>query len=187
MTDKQFWLDQRRKRFETALESKFERASRVSVAQIIPGEYFARASYEAREFFIDGHFLGCISLCQSAAEGISKFLITKNNIRVQKMIDHVSRYSRLWRDQVITEQSRDAFKRIHGKDRNDIHHLNETIATDMTELEKRAEECLKGLFDIESDVFAYSFVKGAMIPKYPKYWPNGDIAETAVISLRQFF
>lgn len=185
--NKKFWLEQRRKGFEASLEACFNRAQRVPVLNVIPGEFFSRGSYECREFFIEGHFVGCVSLCQGVAEGLSRFLVSVKGIHVQKMDDHRSRYSLLWRNKIITDKSRDSFKALHGDDRNDFHHFNESLLTDYRALEQRAEEALRALVDIESDVFSHTFESGKIVPKYPEFWTPGDESGTVLISLRQHF
>jgi len=59
-------------------------------------------------------------------------------------------------------------------DRNTFHHLNRDIPVKNEDLEKRAEECVNALFEIESELFAYSSTDGKIIPKNVAYWPKAD-------------
>lgn len=47
-------------------------------------------------------------------------------------------------------------------------------------LEKRAEECVNALYEIESALFAFEVVDGKIAPKKPDYWPNTDPKRLAV-------
>ena len=75
----------------------------------------------------------------------------------------------------------EAFHRIRGSDRNTFHHLNPDVPTDLAELERRAEECVNALYQIESEVFAVKIVKGKLAPKRPEYWPKTGPHSVAVL------
>ncbi len=179
------WLDFRRKSFEAGLDEAWARAQRVPVLNVIPGEYFSRGSTECRELFINGHFVGCISLCQAVAEGLSKFLIKVKRMRSTK--DYKTRCHRLFKEKIISKQSLASFQNIHADDRDDFHHMNETIAVDYQTLERRAEECLTELYKIEAEIFDHRFEQGTLIPKFPEYWSINSESGTASVSLRQYF
>ena len=185
MDDKTFWLDQRRKIFEASLEMRFNRAQKVQVLNVIPGKFFSRASTECREMFIDGHFVGCISLCQAVAEGLSKFLAKVKIVKKSK--DYRTMYTRLHSDKIISKETLDAFLKIRGTDRDDFHHMNENIMEDYQQLEQRAEECLSNLFIIEAEIFDHRFEAGKLIPKHPEYWSINNSTGTANVFLRQHF
>ncbi|HXX92749.1 MAG TPA: hypothetical protein VEN81_03895, partial [Planctomycetota bacterium] len=68
-----------------------------------------------------------------------------------------------------------AFKRIYDPDRNIIHHMRPGIETNVEKLQSRANEGIRALYEIESEIFAHEFEGGAIKPRYPRYWPsNGD-------------
>jgi hypothetical protein len=137
---------------------------------MIPGEFFAAASSECRDVFIDGHYYSCIALSQAVAEGLSQFLGGIHKVRAKK--DPALRVERLHAKGVITEATRDAFLQIWGNDRNTFHHLNPDIPTGYQALELRAEGCVKALFQIEAEIFAFDVIEGAIAPKHPEYWPK---------------
>lgn len=74
---------------------------------------------------------------------------------------------------VISLEAYRAFKVIEGGDRNDFHHLNANIETDLEKLEARAGECVRALFEIQIEVFAFSVGEGGtMVVANPQYWPR---------------
>ena len=72
----------------------------------------------------------------------------------------------------------EAFTRIWGNDRNTFHHVNPDIVTSHDELERRAEECVGALYDIESEIFAFQIHDGAIVAMNPAYWPRPDATHT---------
>lgn len=169
-----------RSSFERSLPEQLNRRLRVTVQQVLPMHFFSFALVECRDMFVAGHFYGCITLCQSVAEGLSKFLVEKNQNqlttagqRARTGKDFADRVRRLAAATVITSASEQAFLRIHASDRNDFHHLNHQIPTDVKKLEQRAAECLAALSEVESDVFGYGFNQGAVAPRLPHHWPIG--------------
>jgi hypothetical protein len=157
---------------EARLAGRAERAARTNVHGIIPNHFFAAASSECRDVFIDGHYYACISLAQAVAEGLASFLGDFHHVGAKK--DPVQRVRRLCAKGAITKGALDTFLRIWGNDRNTFHHVNRDIPTDHAELERRAEECVRSLFEIESEVFAFDIVDGKIAPKKPAYWPKLD-------------
>jgi len=157
---------------QARLAGRADRATRTSVHGIIPGRFFAAASSECRDIFIDGHYYARISLSQAVAEGLAQFLGDLHNVRAKN--DPKKRVQRLLSKGVITRTACDAFDRIWGNDRNTFHHLNPDILTDYEELERRADDCVNALLKIESEVFAHEIIEGQIAPKNPAYWPKTD-------------
>ena len=120
--------------------------------------------------FIDGHFYGCITLAQSVAEGILKFLSKKNGMNPKGDPPVLAR--KFSQKGVITADTEKAFKCIRGNDRNDLHHMNDTVCQDYRMLEARAEEVMSALLVVESDVFAHTTHEGMLVFKNAKYWPH---------------
>jgi hypothetical protein len=87
---------------------------------------------------------------------------------------------RLRKARAITEAALNAFLRIGGNDRNTFHHVNRDIPADAATLERRAEECVSALLEIESELFAYTTHEGRIIPKNEVYWPKVDPEHLAV-------
>lgn len=170
--------DQLKRHDVARLGGRADRASRTEVHGVIPNHFFSAASSECRDVFIDGHFYGCISLAQAVAEGLSSHLGRLHQVAAKK--DPHQRVQRLRDKGVISGSALDAFSRIWGSDRNTLHHLNADVPTDYTELERRAEECVKALLEIESELFAFSINEGRIGPKNPIYWPKSDAEHTEV-------
>ena len=147
-----------------------ERHLRAKVHDIIPHEFFSATSAECKEMYVTGCFYGCITLCQSVAEGLSKFLAEKNNVRVRS--GFTARVGRLKQEGVISDTAADAFRAVHSDDRDAFHHLNNDVEQDHGKLERRALECLDALYTVESEVFAYDLHEGRIKPKHEKYWPK---------------
>jgi len=174
-----------RERFELHLEDQVDRQARSRVHPFIPAQFFSVASSECRSLFVEGHFYGCITLAQSVAEGIARFLAQKNELGEHD--NYRSQINILQRDRsnpVISPVAFAAFRAIHGKDRNDFHHLNPQIEQDRKRLECRAEECLNALYAIESEVFGYMLAgEHGVILHHPQYWPPAG-ADSVVLHIR---
>jgi hypothetical protein len=172
MEEREWKREQLRRLDEARREGRIERAVRTKVHGVIPNHFFSAASTECRETFIDGHFYACISLAQAVAEGLSRFLDGFHPVGAKK--DPPQQTRRLARCGAISDGARDALLRIWGNDRNTFHHMNQDVTTDPEELERRAEECVNALFEIESELFAYETPDGKLAPKNPHYWPRLD-------------
>lgn len=162
-----------RQRFEQTLQNRVQRRQSAPVHAAIPSEWFAAATRECRDLYVDGHFYGAICLTQAVAEGISKFLTSRNGHR--ETGHQNSRNAMLVKRGVLSREAYRAFKVIEGGDRNDYHHLNATIETDLEKLEVRARECVRSLFEIQIEVFAFSVGEGGtLVVVNPQYWPRVD-------------
>jgi hypothetical protein len=149
------------------LEEKVARYLSIQRLPLVPYTHFAPISAECQLLYRDGYFFACISLCQSVAEALSRFLCEKGKIRSRG--DHEARVKRLLNESIITEQLRPAFEKIHER-RNDYHHLNPGIPSDKETLRDSAYTVLVELAKIENEIFSFSVKDGVIIPKFPKYW-----------------
>ena len=155
---------------EARFEGRAERATRTKVHGIIPNHFFSAASSECRELFINGNYYGCISLAQAVAEALVRYLGEFHHIGAPK--NPLLRVRSLHEARAISKDVLEAFDRTRGNDRNTFHHINPDLPTDYVVLEKRAEECVAALYTIESEIFAFDTVDGAIAPKNPQYWPR---------------
>jgi hypothetical protein len=178
MVEANWKTDQLRRHDEARLAGRAERAARTEVHGVIPNHFFSAASSECRDVFIDGHYYSCISLAQALSEGLSTYLGRLHQVGAKK--DPQQRVQRLHKKGAISAGALDAFLRIWGNDRNAFHHLNQDVPTDYAELERRAEECVKSLLEIESELFAFGINEGRIVPKHPAYWPESDAEHTEV-------
>lgn len=172
MKDEQ-WKQEQLQRIDDARRAgRLERVARTRVHELIPYHFFSPASSECRDAFIDGHYYACVSLAQAVAEGLARFL--NGFHRVGAKNDPQKMAFRLKKAGAISDAALNAFLRIWGNDRNTFHHVNTDIPTDGAELERRAEECIHSLYEIESELFAYTSNEGRIIPKNDAYWPKVD-------------
>lgn len=132
---------------------------------------FAPVSSECINLFRDGHFYGCISLTQTVTEALAKFLCTRNNFKPAK--DFERNVKKLFRRNFIDENMQSNFLSI-WKNRDDYHHLNNSVENEKKKLEAISRSKIKLLAEIEKTIFAYSINNGKIIPKHPKYWDMGN-------------
>ncbi len=177
---------------EARFDQRVARVQRVKVHRIIPQSWFDLASTECRDLFRDGHFYGCICLSQSVAEGLAKFILEVHRVKIGRqrrpieqckkpvtgkpLIDMLRKLSGGTRNgrpmNALSDKCLGAFDCIEGGDRDDFHHLNKGIPTQLEKLEKRAEECVTALYEIESELFGFDFASGSLVPPQRQYWPE---------------
>ena len=161
------------------LDERIDRFMKVRHTRIVAGTQFAAASSECLELFRDGHFYGCIALCQSAGEALVWYMCECNSFPPAKYFE--KNVKKLRRRGFIDGGFVEACDRLWGK-RNDYHHLKAGIVTDRRELEELALEKIGALTHMEGTVFAEvdSDTPGALRPKHPKYWPKKGKAQIGV-------
>jgi hypothetical protein len=189
---------------EARFDHRVARVQRVKVHKIIPHLWFDVASTESRDLFRDSHFYGCICLSQSVAEGLAKFVLEAHRVTIGKrkrpiesckkpatgrsLIDMLKKLSGGTRNgqrmSALSDKCLKAFDCIEGGDRDDFHHLNKCILTEFEKLEKRAEECVVALYDIESELFGFDITAGVLTPCQSQYWP--DAGKYAKVYLRAY-
>lgn len=170
-----------RQDFERTLDAQVDRQLRVEVHPIIGDEFFSVASTECKKMFVAGHYYGCITLCQSLAEGLARFVIKRNGNQGSGFEKNLRR---IRNNEWLSAASLAALQQVHGEDRDDFHHLNPELEQDRRQLELRAEECLQAIFVVESEIFAYDFgstpeTAGMIVPRQRRYWNfegNGNVA-----------
>lgn len=160
------------------IEQKLDRYLEVEHQNIIRDDYFSRSSSECILLYRDGYFIGAVMMSHAINEGIIKFIAEKNNIIQCKEAGNTKSLSELVEEfkgkSIITEDCAQAFMKIWGSFRADIHHMNPKIAH--IPFEQLAQSNLKCLSTIEKEIFGYDIGNGAIIPRQPKYWdinPNG--------------
>lgn len=190
---------------ERRFEQRVARVLRVKAHRIIPHLWFDAASTECRDLFRDGHFYGCICLSQSVAEGLAKFILEVHQAKVGKSgrpiesckspLSGRSLFKRLKKLKegtyngrpmcALSEKCLSAFENIEGGDRDDFHHLNKGVLTDHEKLERRAEQCVTALYDIESELFAFDVESdGSVTPHQRQYWR--DAGKYLTVYLRSY-
>jgi len=172
--------DSIRQSIEQTLADRAQRYLKIKPHGIIPLTPFAPPSSECGLLFRDGHFYGCIALTQAVAEALARFLCTKNGWEPAKVFE--TNIDKLQKRGFISNDIKNNFLNL-WQNRDDYHHLNPQIETNLKELEKIAVEKILCLKKLEADIFAFSINDGKLIPKCPKYWTvNQD--GTAQVMLR---
>lgn len=155
-----------------SIEEKINRYLEIEHQGIIGGHYFAPASSECLYLYRDGYFIGAVMMSHAINEGIIKFVAERNGIKKQmtdgtteaidKLIDELKEKGS------ISNACADASKGIWKSFRNDIHHMNPTVAR--IGFQKLAQQNLKHLSAIEREIFDFKHNDGTIIPSQPKYW-----------------
>lgn len=159
--------DSLRQEFEANLKERAKRYLQVKPHGVIPATHFAAVSAEVTFLFRDGHYYGCIALTQAVADALARFMCERNSFSPGKNFE--KNVENLYTRRFITEDIRTAFLKI-WEERNDYHHLNQNIEKDRRKLEVLAFEKARLLAEIESKVFHFTIVEGALNPTNPKYW-----------------
>ena len=151
----------------STIDERILRYQELDFVKLTPNTHFAFVSVECINLYRDGYFLACIALCQAVAEAIvrlmcerSKFSSISNDY--EKNIENLHKRS-------IQPDCYELFKHV-WEDRHDYHHLKPTIPTEKSKLQDIAKSKIITLHKIESKVFDFTIVGGAVSPRYPKYW-----------------
>ena len=167
--------------FAFDLEQRVERYLALKPHAIIPNAHFAAVSAECHFLYRDGHFYGTISLAQSVAEALVRFLCEKSGWKAANEFEKNLR--QLESRKVVSSDLASLFLEI-WKSRDDYHHLNTKIEQDRQRLELLAKGKLTPLRKVEEEIFAYTVNEGRLAPKYAKYWDQGQDEGTVSVFLR---
>jgi len=158
-----------RAHFEATLQQRVERHIEVTHQPITPNPHFAAASAECISLYTDGYFISTVMVTQAVAEGIRKFLVERNEIKLEEKMDGLQAVSLLLNQGIISNKCADAFNRIYKGFRNDVHHMNPKVA--QIDFPKLSKSNIQDLATIEQEVFAFKWGNnGGLIPANPKYW-----------------
>jgi len=139
---------------------------------IIPGHHFAEASAQCLNLYVDGYFLSTVMVTQAVVEGIRKFILERNDIRVHKNMKGPAQVRVLVNKGLISKECARAFTRIYRSFRNDVHHMNPKVAEmSFPELAKRN---IEDLAFIEREIFAFEVDDGRIRPLSPQCWEPPD-------------
>ena len=166
--------DTLKQEFEFNLEQRVERYLDLKPHGIIPNSHFAAVSAECHLLYRDGHYYGAVSLTQSVAEALVKFLCNVNGWKPKGAFE--KNLEQLIKRTKITKDLKTKFIEIWQR-RDDYHHLNPQVEQDRQKLEQLAKDKLSHLKQIEEELFAYSINNGKLMSKFPKYWDqkNGKV------------
>ena len=192
--------DSMRQELENTLQAGIGRLVDLNHQRIIGGHHFAEASSEAIRVYRDGHFISAVMVSQAVNEGIIRFVAERNSVPLHEVVPlsflrrmiswlsmrrpkDVSRtrsltelLAELIEAGILTPSGGEAVNRIIGSFRNDVHHMNPTVAKiSFPELAKRNMEDLGA---IEREIFGTDLKEGRLVPKQPIYW---DIQEDGTV------
>jgi hypothetical protein len=137
---------------------------------IIPNHYFSYVSSECQLLFKDGYYFGCIALCQSIAEALARFIYEKST---GNSATNNTFGANIHKIKNVQPDVGDLLNEIYGgQQRQDFHHLNETVPTDYEILRSIATNKIDLLNKVESQIFEYEDIGKEMKFKYPQYWEN---------------
>lgn len=166
--------DTLRQKFEQTIEERIERCLEVSHQRVIPGHHFAEASAQCIDLYTDGYFLSTIMVTQAVAEGIQKLIRERNGISAPAPEKGPELVHLLIAKGIITSICGEAFNRIWGSYRNDLHHMNPGAAKVTYPVSSDlAKRNIQDLAVIEKEIFAVNLRNGALIPVQAKYWDIG--------------
>ena len=159
--------DSIKQEYEQTLSLRAQRYLKVKPHGVVPYTQFASVSAECNLLFRDGHYYGCITLAQSVAEAIVRFLCQKNSWEAEKVFE--KNIDKLLNRHFISENLKNNFLKI-WENRDDYHHLNSNIEVQRIKLREISYEKVLLLKEIESEIFKFSLENGKLIPENKKYW-----------------
>ncbi|KKK99133.1 hypothetical protein LCGC14_2635790 [marine sediment metagenome] len=167
-----------RAHFEGTLEQRVNRCLEVSHQDVIPNHYFAAASAECIDLYTDGYFLSAVMVTHAVAEGIRRFVVECERIKLDDNMKGPDIFDLLVQKGIISKDCADAFNQIWGSFRNAVHHMYATV--EKIPFPTVAKSNIQALAVIEREVFAFKSGKnGGLIPTNPKYW---DVRADGMIS-----
>ena len=151
-----------------SISDRISRYLELNFIEVTPNEHFAPISADCIRLYRDGYFFACIALCQAVAEALVRLLCTKGGFKTDKVFE--KNIDTLRRRKIKPDCS-ESLEEI-WKGRDDYHHLNPKVPTEREKLQAIAKSKMTALHSVESGVFAFEWVGGAIKPKHPKYWPE---------------
>ena len=154
------------------IEEKIDRYLEIEHQGIIGAHHFAPASSECIYLYRHGYFIGAVMMSHAINEAIMKFVAERNGIDRTKP-DGTTKtvedfINELREKDIISSVCGDASMRIWSSYRNDVHHMNPTVAN--IDFRKLAQKNVKYLSTVEKEIFDHKINNGAIVPTQPKYW-----------------
>ena len=152
----------------STISDRITRYLELDFIKVTPNTHFASISAECILLYRDGYFLACIALCQAIAEALVRFLCERSRFKASKNFE--ANIEALCRRKIKPDCSKLLKEIWEGRD--DYHHLNPKVPTERIKLQTIAKSKMIALHGVESEVFAFEWVGGAIKPKHLKYWPE---------------
>jgi hypothetical protein len=154
------------------INQRITRYLELNFTELTPNEPFASISAQCILLYRDGYFFACIALCQAVAEALVRFMCERSKFGASVSKNFEENVEKLRTRNIKPDCSKLLEEIWEG--RPDYHHLNPKVPTEIIELQVIAKSKMIALHDIESKVFAFQQVGGAIKPRYPKYWPEAQ-------------
>ena len=148
------------------INDRITRYMELDFIKVMPNEHFASVSAECILLYRDGYFFASIALCQAVAEAVVRLLCIKSGFKAGKVFE---KNIDALRRRKIEPDCNELLEEIWAQ-RDDYHHLNPTVPTERAKLQDIAKRKIIALHKVESEVFAFEVVGGAIKPRYHKYW-----------------
>jgi hypothetical protein len=155
--------------FEAELPHRLRRASRVTLQPYAPAEWFTALATECAELYVAGSFYGAIAIARAYVDAVSDFLGELYNLRGHWSAE--GRFRRLNGEGTIAPATLDSVLNIVNGGR--FEKLNREHAHEYQRLAARADQCLRHVATIESEVFSYRLDGERVTPSVPRHWPSG--------------
>jgi len=154
----------------STISDRITRYLELDFIKVTPNTHFASISAECILLYRDGYFFACIALCQAIAEALVRFMCEGSKFGASISQDFEENVEKLRKRNIKPDCSKLLKEIWEGRD--DYHHLNPKVPTERNKLQAIAKSKIIALHNVESEVFAFEWIGGAIKPKYPKYWPQ---------------
>ena len=156
--------------FLASINDRISRYLELDFIQVVPNTHFAPITIECILLYRDGYFFACIALCQAVAEALLRFMCERNERGSEGFVKFETNIRKLreLKDKIPLDWI-ETLERV-WENRNDYHHLNPDVPTQKEKLREIAKDKIVALLDIESKVFAFEWVDGAIKRTHPEYW-----------------
>ena len=160
--------------FLASINDRISRYLELDFIQVVPNTHFAPITIECILLYRDGYFFACIALCQAVAEALLRFICERNDRGSKGFVKFETNIRKLreLKDKIPLDWI-ETLERV-WENRNDYHHLNPDVPTQKEKLREIAKDKIVALLDIESKVFAFEWVDGAIKRTHPEYWLETD-------------
>lgn len=160
--------------FLATVNDRISRYLELDFIEVTPNTHFAPITIECMLLYRDGYFFACIALCQAVAEALLRFICDRNEKRSNRFVRFETNIRKLRElgDKIPLDWIRTL--EIIWENRNDYHHINPEVPTQKDKLREIAKKKIVALLDVESKVFAFELVGGAIKRRHPKYWLETD-------------
>lgn len=156
--------------FLATMNDRISRYLELDFIEVTPNTHFAPITIECMLLYRDGYFFACIALCQAVAEALARFICERNGSGSNRFVKFETNIRKLKKltDNIPLDWI-EMLERI-WEGRNDYHHINPEVPTQKDKLREIANEKIVALLDVESKVFAFEWVDGAIKRTHPEYW-----------------